>query len=388
MFWRPLALLWLAIATHTNLSISQDSDPLQYINPLIGSNNGGNVFAGATLPYAMAKAVADVDGQNTGGFATDGSNIIGFSSMHDSGTGGNPSLGNFPLFPQYCPGDELDNCKFPKAARATPYLNGSVLATPGYFKVSLQSGISVDMTTSEHAALYRFNFPNNPSNGTAHPLILLDLDDLWSSRQNASISVDSTKGRISGNGTFLPSFGAGYYVLHFCVDFVGANVYDSGMWVNDRAGTEPHELFVKRGFNNFYLTAGGWMRFERPSSGTVTARMGMSYISTAQACRNAENEIPNPATDFERLQTRTEDEWRLKLSPLSIQLGGAPESLRTFLYSGIYRGMIDPQNYTGENPLWSSDIPYFDSFYWYVRISCPLINFQGQMFYSLIIAKF
>lgn len=48
----------------------------------------GNVFAGASLPYGMAKAVADTNsGSNQGGFTTDGSNITGFSSMHDSGTG-------------------------------------------------------------------------------------------------------------------------------------------------------------------------------------------------------------------------------------------------------------------------------------------------------------
>lgn len=34
-------------------------------------------------------------------------------------------------------------------------------------------------------------------------------------------------------------------------------------------------------------------------------------------------------------------------------------------YSGIYRTMINPQDYTGENPLWNSTQPYFDSFYWY-----------------------
>lgn len=27
--------------------------------------------------------------------------------------------------------------------------------------------------------------------------------------------------------------------------------------------------------------------------------------------------------------------------------------------------MINPQDYTGENPLWESSEPYFDSFYWY-----------------------
>lgn len=95
-----------------------DVGNLQYMNQLIGIDNGGNVFGGATLPYGMAKAVADIDGQNTGGFSTDGSNVTGFSSMHDSGTGGNPSLGNFPLTPMLCPDDVLDNCGFMKEARA------------------------------------------------------------------------------------------------------------------------------------------------------------------------------------------------------------------------------------------------------------------------------
>ena len=40
----------------------------------------------------MAKAVADVNGDNTGGFASDGSNVTGFSQMHDSGTGGVSTL--------------------------------------------------------------------------------------------------------------------------------------------------------------------------------------------------------------------------------------------------------------------------------------------------------
>lgn len=31
------------------------TDVLEYVNPLIGSQAGGNVFAGATLPYGMAK---------------------------------------------------------------------------------------------------------------------------------------------------------------------------------------------------------------------------------------------------------------------------------------------------------------------------------------------
>ncbi|USP76580.1 glycoside hydrolase family 92 protein [Curvularia clavata] len=347
---------------------SNGTDVLKFIDPLIGTQNGGNVFAGATLPYGMAKAVADVDGANTGGFATDGSNVTGFSALHDSGTGGNPSLGNFPIFPQICPEEDINSCKYSIAARATQYQNDSVKARPGYFEVSLANGIHVDMTVSERTALFRFDFSKaSTGSSSSNPLILLDLTDLWKSRQNASISVEATEGatsgRIKGNGTFLPSFGSGSYKAYFCLDLSGATIKDSGVWVNDRAGTEPKELFIPRGFNNFYLQAGGFIRFTGPLSGPLLARMGLSFISTDQACQNAEREVPNPEVDFDRLVKSAEDAWREKLSPISIASGDVDQSMLVNFWSAAYRTMISPQNYTGENPRWQSTEPYFDSFY-------------------------
>lgn len=371
-------------------------DALKYVDPLIGSTNGGNVFAGASLPYGLAKAVADVDGQNTGGFATDGSNVTGFSSVHDSGTGGNPSLGNFPLFPQICPDDaDVNSCSFRIGDRKVPYVDGSVDARPGYFSVQLATGIRAEMTVGEKTALYRFTFADGGSgsgtNGT-HPLLMLDLTDLWQSRQNASISVDADTGRMTGNGTFLPSFGAGSYELFFCVDFFGADIYETGVWVNNRAGSEPKEIFVTRGFNLFYLEAGGFVRFSNPTDGQVLARMGMSFISTAQACSNAENDIPNPDRNFDTLFGGAQNAWRDKLSPVSVIPGGADDNLQTSFWSGLYRAMMSPQNYTGENPKWDSGIPYFDSYYciWdSFRVQHPLLTVvdpdaQTQMVNSLL----
>ena len=314
----------------------------------------------------MAKAVADVSGQNTGGFAPDGTNITGFSHMHDSGTGGNPSMGQFPLFPQYCPENVIDNCRFPKYDRAVNPLLDTVVAEPGYFSLSLENGIQAEMTVTEHTALYNFNFPpNSTSNGTAlSPVMLLDLTDIYDTRQNATILVDPTTGRIQGNGTFLPSFGSGSYVLHFCADFAGANIVDNGVWVNDRAGSQPKQLFVTRGFNNFYLQSGGWVQFERPSNGTLTARVGVSWISADQACSNGESEIPSPLTAFNASRTQVADAWRSQLNPISLTPGGVDASMLESFWSAVYRTMVSPQDYTGENPLWSSSEPYFDSFYW------------------------
>ena len=125
----------LAVALYIPLvfatsDVSTDKfDMLNYVNPLIGTANGGllvgrldctyqqliemyeplgHVFAGATLPFGeeetqllfklswqnltkilgMAKAVADTVGENQAGFAEDTTDVTGFSHMHDSGTGG------------------------------------------------------------------------------------------------------------------------------------------------------------------------------------------------------------------------------------------------------------------------------------------------------------
>ena len=291
------------------------------------------------------------------------------SAMHDSGTGGNPSLGNFPILPQLCSGDVIDNCNFLIGSRAVNYDNSSVKASPGYFGLELTNGIIAEMTATEHAALYRFNFENAFAHSTGtKPLVLFDLTDLWQSRQNATVSVDENSGRIRANGTFLPSFGAGYYESFVCVDFAGGAVNETGIWVNNRAGTEIKDLFVTRGFNLFYLEAGGFVTFDSLSNNTLYARVGVSLVSTEQACRNAETEIPKPASDFVTIQSAAEKAWSEKLSPVSVDARGVSEDLQKLFWSGIYRTMLSPQNYTGENPLWSSGEPYFDSYYWYVYL--------------------
>ncbi|TDZ40305.1 putative secreted glycosidase [Colletotrichum trifolii] len=381
-------LISLFVFSAIRVTTCEKFDPLAFLDPLIGSRRGGNVFAGATLPYGLAKAVADVDGEKTGGFATDGSNITGFSIVHDSGTGGNPSLGNFPLFPQLCPGDDLNNCRFRIGDRATKYDINTVVAEPGYFSIEMVSGIKADMVVSEHATLLRFQFPS----GNEHPLIMVDLTDLWASRQNASVLVDTPTGRMTGNGTFLPSFGAGSYALHYCVDFFGAKVFDTGVWVNNRAGNEPKRLFITRVFNLFYLEGGGFVRFKELANNTVTARMGVSFKSSEQACRIAEREIPDPSSAFESLVRAVKDACRDKLSSIYIKPGGATEDVQKSFWSGLYRNMISPQNYTGENPYWDSGVPYLDSYYciWdSFRAQHPLLTVidpqaQAQMVNSLL----
>ncbi|KAL1902491.1 hypothetical protein Sste5346_001472 [Sporothrix stenoceras] len=460
--WPPRAA---TVSTNTN---DTKFDTLAYVDPLIGASNGGNVFPGASLPYGMAKAVADTNsGSNQGGFTLDGSPVTGFSMMHDSGTGGSPSLGNFPLFAYTACADNgaVDGCVFPKKGRAAygHFRNKSVTAKPGLFGIAMDTGIYVNMTVTHHTALFKFTFPangtvtgmytdkNNASHtisytGPVEPLILQDLSDLSDSRQdNATINVDPTTGRITGSGRFLPSFGSSSYVLYFCTDFHGATIQDSAIYVNNRASTDVHNVTISRSINGYPLPGGAFVRF---TSGTspITARMATSFISSEQACAHAEKEIPS--FDFDAVAQAATDAWRTKLSPIRITVGdfsGAlalqnqtnatasmvpppkpppptsttgtfhanpthrpmapngtapnfanatffgndtrpaavafmdPDDMLRNFYSGIYRTMINPQDYTGENPLWSSDEPYFDSFY------CIWDLFRSQMPFLTII---
>ncbi|RYP51686.1 hypothetical protein DL769_010775 [Monosporascus sp. CRB-8-3] len=349
-------------------------DVLDYVDPLIGTVNGG-----ATLPFGMAKAVADVNTEIQGGFASDDGEITGFSHMHDSGTGGGASLGNFPLFAQTgCAGDELNNCYFPKSLRASKRINETVEARPGYFSLSLNTSVRAEITVSNHTALYRFTFPTDgsvtkrdpetcescpdPELLPYSPLILADLTDLSDSRGDASIQVYPDTGRIIGNGTFEPSFGIGTYDLHFCTDFQGAKIRNTGVFQNNRAGSEPKTLrtFADK-VNKPPLPGGAWVQFHAPESNQILVRVGLSFLNTDQACSNAEKEIPR--FDFEATRNDAEDAWREKLSSVDADSSGVDTSLQRLFWSGMYRSLISPQDYTGENPLWNSTEPYFDSYY-------------------------
>ena len=314
----------------------------------------------------MAKAVGDVTGEKQGGFATDGTPVTGFSHMHDSGTGGSPSLGNFPLWPQFgCAGDDINGCLFPKTQRGVSIINNTVVAKPGYFAMTLNTSVRAEMTVTNHTALYRFTFPtNSTTSAPLSPLLISDLTDLPDSRINGTAKVDGDTGRMTGTGVFAPSFGIGSYALHFCADFQGATIRDTGVWINNRAGSQPKNIsVVSDGINSPPLPVGVYTWFEAPGDGnTITARVGMSFISVEQACSNAEAEIPG--FDFDETAVAAADVWRDKLAVIAVDSIGVDDSFQTIFWSGVYRAMLSPQDYTGENPLWESDEPYYDSYYW------------------------
>lgn len=317
----------------------------------------------------MVKAGPDVIGENQGGFSSyDADPIYGFSHMHDSGTGGSPSLGNFPIFAQSgCPNDDINACQYPKYQRAVNRIPGSVHAKPGFFDITLVNNIRTETTVTNRTALYRMTFPDTPAtpNTTLSPHILVELADLPNTRSEANITVNPETGRVTGSGRFSPSFGIGTYRSFFCLDFDGAAVKDAGVWSNTRATSRTSTLNLRPGDERQTPSdrpAGGWVQFEKPTQNNqILARVGMSLISEDQACSTAEREISS--FNFDEVVAAAETAWRSKLDVITIEDGGVEEMFLTSFWSGVYRSMISPQDYTGENPYWESDEPYYDSYY-------------------------
>lgn len=102
----------------------------------------------------------------------------------------------------------------------------------------------------------------------------------------------------------------------------------------------------------------------------VTSRVGISWISTAKACRNVQDEIPAKTT-LDTVVQDTKSEWNTKVLNKITTTNTNDTSLQ-LLYTSLYFMHLIPTNQTGENPNWTSDEPYYqDIFTFWVHSHSP-----------------
>jgi putative alpha-1,2-mannosidase len=72
----------------------------------------------------------------------------------------------------------------------------------------------------------------------------------------------------------------------------------------------------------------------------VTLRVGISFVSTDQACANAQEEIGT--SSFEQIQLASKALWQEKLSKIEIDVVNTPANITEMLYSSLYRASLTP----------------------------------------------
>jgi putative alpha-1,2-mannosidase len=66
---------------------------------------------------------------------------------------------------------------------------------------------------------------------------------------------------------------------------------------------------------------------------TILARVGVSFISSDQACANAEEEIPD--FDFDKVHSDARAQWNDLLGRVQVDMTGIPKETAQLFYSSV-----------------------------------------------------
>lgn len=91
---------------------------------------------------------------------------------------------------------------------------------------------------------------------------------------------------------------------------------------------------------------------------SVVSRVGVSWISSAQACSNVQSQIPAD-TSLATVTNNTKEVWNSEVLSKVTTTETNVTNLQ-LLYSSLYFMHLLPSNRTGENPGWTSTEPYYD----------------------------
>ena len=73
---------------------------------------------------------------------------------------------------------------------------------------------------------------------------------------------------------------------------------------------------------------------------SILVRVGVSFISSDQACANAESEIPT--FDFDGVRKAAFDEWNELLGRIQVKTTNVKPDIVELFYSSVYRTHISP----------------------------------------------
>lgn len=341
---RKYTLILLVAVLFVGCNSSKDKkafkdDILNYVNPFIGTAGHGHTFPGATSPFGMVQLSPDtgLEGWDwCSGYHYSDNSIIGFSHTHLSGTG-RSDLMDVMLMPFV--GDvklQAGTKENPDWGYRSRFSHDEEWASPGYYKVNLKDyDIMAELTVSPRCGIHRYTFPENIN---SH--IILDLSHHFSTD-----SVIYTSLEVINNNTITgqrKTKGWGepgekywsnqqlFFAMQVSKPFQSVNVVTDDMIIEDKRAEGKNIKAI--------------LNFETKQNEKVLIKVGISAVSIENALRNLSNEIPD--WDFDEVLTKTQAEWRNKLSTIAVS---APEETKNIFYTAFYHSLLAPCLYNDVN---------------------------------------
>ncbi|MBA3842910.1 MAG: glycoside hydrolase family 92 protein [Actinobacteria bacterium] len=296
---------------------SPDSTPL--VDPFVGTAGAGNTFPGAVVPSGMVQfSPVSARTSTPGGYRYDDATIGGFALTRLSGAGCT-NMGDLPVLPLAQPFAALSS-----DGRVPPgsFRHTHESASPGRYTVRFDSGVSADLTATLRTGDATFTFPG--PNG----YVVLDAGGGGAPRNGISIELVS-KNEVRGSVTESGFCGGpASPTLNFDVRF-DRPVGTTASWGQD--GTVVAGVAKRK-----TTTSGGLLLGF--AGGTVRMKVGVSYVSVANAALNLRRE--SPGWDFRRVANDARSAWSTALGRIEVRGGGAAAA-RTF-YTALYHSLIHP----------------------------------------------
>ncbi|MBV6644283.1 MAG: GH92 family glycosyl hydrolase [Cyclobacteriaceae bacterium] len=330
-------LLWSVVLFscigENNADRFTSSDPLSYVNPMIGTGAHGHTFPGATTPFGMVQLSPDTYNEGwdwCSGYHYSDSSIMGFSHTHLSGTGRGdlldilvmPMTGSLRTIP-----GSREN---PDEGYRSRFSHDQEKSSPGYYSVILEDyDIQVELTATPRVGFHRYTLPAEDVYLILDPVHGRVGDQVKGTSVqivNDTLITGYRKSRGWGEGD--EKYWANqqiYFAASFSRPFDGSGVVDSEQTLNGAKMAEG-------------LSTKAYAKFSGDKSRQLLIKVGISAVDINGAINNLRHETPT--WDFDQVKEKAANAWRKELEKIEVK-STERANLETF-YTALYHTMIAP----------------------------------------------
>lgn len=311
----------LLLTFFCKITFAQQEEPVDYVNPLIGTQSKhalstGNTYPAIAMPRAMNFWMPQTGKMGDGwAYVYTDDKIRGFKQTHQPSPWIN-DYGQFAIMPI------TGKAIFDQDERASWFSHKAETATPYYYKVYLADhDVVTELAPTERAVMFRFTFPEND-----HSYVVVDAFD-----KGSYIKIIPEQNKIIGyttkNSGGVPANFKNYFVITFDKPFTyTASVASNVIRTNSLEMQDDH--------------AGGIIGFKTKKGEKVHAKVASSFISMEQAEVNLK-ELGN--NSFDEIASKGRNEWNRVLGKIKVEDNNI-DDLRTF-YSCLYRSVLFPRSF-------------------------------------------